>query len=383
MRVLSILPFPVLPLTHGGRVRAYRLAVGLARAGATVDLCCPWHPAFPLRPFQREGVTIRPFIFAANALPVFLGDRVIPPLVQLSRQPLTRGPRRLLRQCRGYDIVEFHFCAYSAWMDRIDGDARIVYAAHNVEMDYAVAASPFYHVFARQIEELERRAVRASDLVVACTHADGRRLGALYGDPKALAVLANGFDEREVADARRYGRAQAREELGLKPDELTILFVGGPAVHNRRAARFLEEKVLLGMSLPARILNTGRCARPGRQGRVLAVGFVQSLAPLLAAADVAVNPVESGSGSNVKLAEYVAAGLPVVTTPFGLRGYEAFADRVTVAELAGFASAVQARVHMADPPPHIADLGWNALGARLHEVYAELLAGRSRAATSR
>ena len=60
MRVLSILPFPVLPLTHGGRVRAYRLAVGLARAGATVDLCCPWHPAFPLRPFHREGVTIRP-----------------------------------------------------------------------------------------------------------------------------------------------------------------------------------------------------------------------------------------------------------------------------------------------------------------------------------
>jgi glycosyltransferase involved in cell wall biosynthesis len=383
VRVLSILPFPVLPLTHGGRVRAYRLAVGLARAGATVDLCCPWHPAFPRRPFHREGVTIRPFIFAANALPVLLGDRVIPPLLQLSRQPLTRGPRRLLRRCRDYDIVEFHFCAYSAWMPRIGGDTRVVYAAHNVEMDYAVAASPFYHLFARQIEELERRAVRASDLVVACTDADGRRLGALYGDPKALAVLANGFDESEVADARGYGRAQARAELGLRPDELAILFVGGPAVHNRRAARFLEEQVLPVIAGPARLILAGRCARPRRQGRLLAVGFVESLAPLLAAADVAVNPVESGSGSNVKLAEYVAAGVPVVTTSFGLRGYEGFADRVTIAELGGFASAVQARVPMADPPPHIADLGWNALGARLHEVYADLLAGRSRAGASR
>jgi hypothetical protein len=73
----------------------------------------------------------------------------------------------------------------------------------------------------------------------------------------------------------------------------------------------------------------------------------------------------------------------VVTTPFGLRGYEAFADRVTIAELAGFGSAIQARVRMADPPPHIADLGWNALGARLHEIYGELLAGRPRAAASR
>jgi len=383
VRVLSILPFPVLPLTHGGRVRAYRLAVGLARAGATIDLCCPWHPAFPLRPFEREGVTIRPFIFATNALPVLLGDRVIPPLVQLSRQPLTRGPRRLLRQCRSYDIVEFHFCAYAGWMSRIDGDTRVVYAAHNVEKDYAIAASPFYHLFARQVEDLERRAVRASDLVVACTHADGRRLGALYGEPKSLAVLPNGYDEREVADANRYGRAQARAELGLRPDELAILFVGGPAVHNRRAARFLEEQVLPAVERPARLIIAGRCARPRREGRVLAVGFVQSLAPLLAAADVAVNPVESGSGSNLKVAEYVAAGLPVVTTTVGLRGYEAFADRVMVAELGGFASAVQARVDIGGPPPSITELGWNALGARLHVAYTKLLADRPRADASR
>ena len=383
MRVLSILPFPVLPLTHGGRVRAYRLAVGLAGAGATVDLCCPWHPAFPLRPFRREGVTIRPFVFAANVLPVLLGDRIVPPLLQLSRQPLTSGPRRLLRQCRAYDIVEFHFCAYAAWMSRIGGQPRVVYCAHNVEKDYAVAASPFYHLFARQIEDLERRAVRASDLVVACTDADGRRLGGLYGEPKALAVLPNGFDETEVAEARGYGREQARAELGLRPDELAILFVGGPAVHNRRAARFLEEKLLPAVTRPARLIIAGRCARPHRQGRVLALGFVTSLAPLLAAADVAVNPVESGSGSNLKLAEYVAAGLPVVSTPFGLRGYEAFADRVTVAELSGFAAAVQAGGRLGDPPPGIADLGWSALGARLHELYAEVIAGLPRAGARR
>ena len=229
MRVLSILPFPVLPLTHGGRVRAYRLAVGLARAGATVDLCCPWHPAFPLRPFHREGVTIRPFIFAANALPVLLGDRVIPPLLQLSQQPLTRGPRRLLRQCRDYDIVEFHFCAYSAWMPRIGGDTRVVYVAHNVEMDYAVAASPFYHVFARQIEELERRAVRASDLVVACTDADGRRRAdsmvmKALGSWRMASTTASA-DAETLRPARRPGGA------GLRPTSAAILFVGGPALH--------------------------------------------------------------------------------------------------------------------------------------------------------
>src|SRR5215218_2058033 len=100
MRVLSIVPFPILPLTHGGRVRAYRLAVGLARAGALVDLSCPWHPGLPYRAFERDGITIRPFVFGANVLPALLGDRVLSPLVQLSLQPFTLGPRRLLRRSR-------------------------------------------------------------------------------------------------------------------------------------------------------------------------------------------------------------------------------------------------------------------------------------------
>ena len=35
---------------------------------------------------------------------------------------------------------------------------------------------------------------------------------------------------------------------------------------------------------------------------------------------MALNPVRSGSGTNLKMHEYMAAGLPVVTTPFGARG---------------------------------------------------------------
>ena len=43
---------------------------------------------------------------------------------------------------------------------------------------------------------------------------------------------------------------------------------------------------------------------------------------LLFAADVAVNPMEQGAGSNLKLAEYFAYEIPTVTTAFGARGYE-------------------------------------------------------------
>jgi glycosyltransferase involved in cell wall biosynthesis len=379
VRVLSIVPFPILPPTHGGRVRAYQLAKGLARAGARVDLCCPWHPGLPLRRFEQEGITIRPFVFAANLLPALLGDRLISPLLQLSLQPFPMGPKRLLRESKNYDLVEFHFCAYASWMTRLSSDTPVVYSAHNVESDYAriEPSSGIRRLVAAQIGRLERRAVNASDLVITCTEADGKRLAELYGKPKRLAVIANGFSEDEVSNLKGSERDQIRAELGLNRDDLAILFIGGPPAHNRRAVRYLEEKLLPDLDGSARLLVLGECARPRREGRVLALGHVERLGPLMAAADVAVNPIEAGSGSNVKLAEYLAAGLPVVTTRVGLRGYEAFAHLVTVAEMNDFADAVRAQRRAGERRLEVAELGWNALGRRLYAAYADLLSGRT------
>ena len=66
-------------------------------------------------------------------------------------------------------------------------------------------------------------------------------------------------------------------------------------------------------------------------------GFVEDLTPFYRHCDLALNPITDGGGSNVKVPEYFAHGLPVLTTPFGARGFslenKAFA---TVAELDSF-----------------------------------------------
>jgi len=257
----------------------------------------------------------------------------------------------------------------------------VVYSAHNVEADYAVM-EPYSRIrtwFAPHIGKLERKAIDASDLVVACTDADGRRFRQLYGNPKKLVIVSNGFDDGDLWSAQPRARERTRAELGLRPEELAILFVGGPAAHNRRAVDYLEHELLPRLSSPARLILAGECARPRRDDRVLSLGWVDELSPILEAVDVAVNPIDSGSGSNLKLAEYLAVGMPIVTTSMGLRGYEEYAHLVTVAGLHDFPAAVQAEQHRAaHPRSDVAALSWTALGRRLYAAYSDLLAGRSR-----
>ena len=53
--------------------------------------------------------------------------------------------------------------------------------------------------------------------------------------------------------------------------------------------------------------------------------------------DIGLNPVLAGSGSNLKLCEYIAYGIPVITTVHGNRGF-GFKDKahLLVAEISEF-----------------------------------------------
>jgi glycosyltransferase involved in cell wall biosynthesis len=269
-------------------------------------------------------------------------------------------------------------------MDLVPPRSAVCYSAHNVERDFLTLErerfllSDWSH---RRIESLERSAIERSDLVVGCTDADLARLREIYREPRRAVVVPNGFDSSLVSFDRQNLRTKARAELCLRPADRVALFVGGDAAHNRDAVDFLRRSVAPRVGADLRILTAGRCARRStwRDGRSRSFGFVPDLRPLFAAADVAINPVDSGSGSNIKLAEYLAAGLPVVSTPEGLRGLPLDAHAaVHVAPRERFAEALAASL----PPVSIdrsftSRLSWNALGAELLAVYRGLLRGRS------
>jgi glycosyltransferase involved in cell wall biosynthesis len=352
------------------------LAAGMAQAGARVDLLCPWSPSLPRRPFTHRGVDCMPHFFAANAL-LALPDEWLPSAVAHSLGPIAPGPRRRLRRAAEYDVVQFELCAYPAWMERLRRGSRpprLVYSAHNVEQDlFRGRSGPRYwrRPMLARVADLERRTVVASDLVVTCTEDDALRMAELYGAPRATAVVPNGFDESLTRAREDAVRRAAREKLGIAPHETTLIFIGGRAHHNQQAVELLEGKVLPELPQAARLLIVGEVAdaSPGRgaaRQQVIRLGHVADLAGPLAAADVGVNPVTYGSGSNLKLADYLAAGLPVVSTPVGARGYE---RSVRLAGPDDFAAAVQTAVAEGTPEAVDVERTWSALGRSLLALY--------------
>ena len=380
MRVLVVSPFPLFPPAHGGRVRTLGLATGLARAGATVEVLCPWRPGSAHRSFDHDGVRCHPQHFAANVLPALLGDRLLPPLALLSLQPYSLGPAFRLRQLGRYDVIQFEFCAHAAWMERLRGEAAIVYSAHNVEADFARFHSwpPLLKTIGlRRIASLERRSTEACDLVLACTAADAQRISDLYAPAADIRVIPHGIDE----DLRRFdrsgARSRARAAFGFAPGEKVMLFVGGRGRHNTEALRLLSSSVMPRLGAGFRLLVAGECGGTGRGDRedLVAIGYREDLREAYAAADVAVNPVTRGSGASMKIASYLGAGLPIVTTRIGMRGYEQSSERFHVAEIDGFAEAVAACVASepigsedAEKPP-----AWTEICGELADDYARLL----------
>lgn len=372
-------PYPALPLSHGGRVRTFQLARGLVGAGAEVDLVCPWSPGQPRGEYEIDGIRVRPTLFPTSPL-LALSDDWLPSALPISWEARAGRARSLLKQAAGYDIAQFEVSGQAPWAERVPAGVKKVYASHNVDADFdrerGTRGGALRRRMARRVANMERRLVGASDLVVACTEADAESFRTHYGASVNSAVVPNGFDDELLELDRGQLRAEQRRELGLGDHELLLLFIGGGAEHNRRAVQALERDVLPAAGRPVRLAVVGKAAAAlsGGDARVTPVGYAEDLRPWFAAADVGLNPVEYGSGSNLKVAEYLAAGLPVLTTPIGSRGFERWADRMRVAEIGEFAAALASIPGVSAPPPGIEDLAWSGLGKRLHRLYVELAA---------
>ena len=187
---------------------------------------------------------------------------------------------------------------------------------HNIESRYAEATGQGSPRELARLRRWERLAWRDADLVTTVTDDDAAEVARWRTG--AVAVVPNGVAAREIA----YIAPTARSSR-------TLLFVGAMShAPNIAAATELVREVLPTVRAQhpeARVVLCGRA--PSAEVRALAsphvtvTGTVADVAPYLADAGAFVCLLRAGAGSSLKVPEALAAGVPLVTTELGARGF--------------------------------------------------------------
>jgi len=288
------------------------------------------------------------------------------------------------------------------WIDaRIASGAaapRLVYSSQNVEGKLKRDERPEGARDALQddavarVERLEREVVCHADLVVACTDEELAELRAMDDAPQSRAwiVAHNAIapfeaDPQRVADVRRrlgldryalfvgsahppnadgFWRMLAPSLAFLRPDE-RIVVVGG-VVNYLRQHRVYR-------AWPA--IDEPRLVTPGELDR-------DDLVALLGGAHVVLLPITNGGGSNLKTAEAIYSGRPVLATPHALRGYGDASRWPTIsvaADADAYRRALRALLDRPVPPPPAdharcrAEVTWARALAPLARAIAQLV----------
>jgi glycosyltransferase involved in cell wall biosynthesis len=184
----------------------------------------------------------------------------------------------------------------------------------------------------RRVRAAESAAVTHCDILFATSTTECQALCRSYGrhKSKSSATLPNGVDTRSIQPPDQDTRDMARKKLAIDSERYVFLFMAAWHPPNLEAFRFLTKSVapefpdalfLVVGSVRDHFVNQGGdLSYLPSNIRLTGALAEQDKNAALAAADVALNPMISGSGTNLKILEYAAAGIPVVSTPFGIRG---------------------------------------------------------------
>ncbi len=357
-KIVVAVSFPIFPAHTGGQNRVFNLYRHIARFTPVtlVTLCAHSEPAL-----QREiaaGLTeirIPKTLLHEQGeaalhrqLGVSVGDIYVIDHIHDTPQYL----EALKQACRDADLaIASHPYLYPAIRSVYRG--VLLYDAHNVEAD--MKASLFKdkqqaRPWLARVAAVESQCCRDARLIGVCSSEEKARFQALYGlEDKTFCPVPNGtniyaLEEEPVLQKRIAARVRAEVYR-------VAVFIGSWHGPNLEAAEFIVAE--LAPVLPEVefwLLGSVGKAFEGRpipdNARLWGQVNEADKWLLLRSADIALNPVITGAGSNLKMAEYAAAGIPVLATPHGCRGLALLPEKhVHIAHLDDFSKKIQSLVN--------------------------------------
>jgi glycosyltransferase involved in cell wall biosynthesis/GT2 family glycosyltransferase len=251
------------------------------------------------------------------------------------------------------DVVVFsHPWVFPLVKDCLRPDQVVVYDSQNVEgflrAQLLNEENPAEAALIRQVAQDEYDVGMRADWILACSLDDLLRFNRVYEFcPGKMRVVPNGVmafnGQIPTADALRIARGRLR----IPAEAFVAIFIGSGYGPNVEAAAFIDHVLSAAMPDVSFVVagGVGVGMRPSCKN-VVATGQLDDADKYLwfQAADIAINPMMSGSGTNIKMFDFMAMGLPVVSTAVGARGIETAGREVMlIAEpnVESFAAAIE------------------------------------------
>lgn len=356
-KIVVATTLPIFPPRGGGQARVFHLYRNLARE-MDVSIVSFGNPGAPVTRLEiapnlteiRVGKSLdhnrleRRLMSAMAEIPVT--DVAMPRLSHL-----TPTYRKVLRTAtRNCDAIVACHPFLIGDIDAVSRGQPLWFEAQDVELtlkQQAFASVPGHEVILDDVKDVERRCWSRANFVFGCTQRDLAELERIYGKTRAVvAEVSNGVALDEIEFTSPQVRALARQHLQFREQTLA-LFLGSWHPPNLEAIGHI---LLLARRAPdVRFVIAGSACIPFMShdipDNVELLGPVSNAkrAILLAGADVALNPMVSGTGSNLKMLDYFAAGIPVISTPFGARGLDVISGQhAMLSSLDEFPQAIRA-----------------------------------------
>lgn len=228
------------------------------------------------------------------------------------------------------DIVVFsHPWVFALVEPQLGADKFVVYDSHNVEgylrAQFLDRKNPRERDLLFNLVENENLCGMRSDLVLCCSSEDQAMFSRLYNWPPAKCrVVPNGVMSKKILPAHSAEKTQARQRLGIGDEAFVAFFIGSSYSPNLEAAEFIIKKLAPRMKDVIFVIAGGVTDKltADRGANLVFAGSIDDdeKSAWLHASDIAINPMFSGSGTNIKMFDFMTAGLPVVTTTKGARG---------------------------------------------------------------
>jgi len=187
-----------------------------------------------------------------------------------------------------------------------------------------LSSHPSKDMLLKQVAAVEAKSCNHSNLVISVSDDDHKELRSYLADQsKEILTIKNGVD---IVAEEMFNEEFALTKAMFK-GHTVVLFIGSAHMPNIDSAKYIIKDLAPKCADCYFVIIGSVCdsiSFDKTPSNVLKFGKLDSdyKNVICSIADIAINPMFGGSGSNLKLAEYFSWKIPTITTSFGARGYD-------------------------------------------------------------